>query len=223
MAELRVDEFGMNFHPTYFSHPVDGVHMCYLTKISFYKGMKCRRWFKSKDFQPSNIWISIKFFNNFWDNIPCLKGVITGCVFQPEIKWKLSLIWSGGNAPPGPSSLVLMHLVVLCWWCCCPCHWCWCPLHSHPLTLVSGPYLLLLLLGGGGSTWGWSCWCKIDVIKIKMYKNKIKGGGLTSILACFPCISCIGCGCHHQWWKVVVVICHPLSSCIPVPCFIVSC
>jgi len=27
------------------------------------------------DFQPSNIWISIKFFNNLWDNIYCLKGV----------------------------------------------------------------------------------------------------------------------------------------------------
>jgi hypothetical protein len=34
MDELMVDEFGMNFHPIYFSHPRDGVHMCYLTKYS---------------------------------------------------------------------------------------------------------------------------------------------------------------------------------------------
>jgi len=27
MDELMVDEFGMNFHPIYFSHPRDGVHM----------------------------------------------------------------------------------------------------------------------------------------------------------------------------------------------------
>jgi len=27
------------------------------------------------DFQPSNLWIFIKFFNNLWDNISCLKGV----------------------------------------------------------------------------------------------------------------------------------------------------
>jgi hypothetical protein len=26
-------------------------------------------------FQASNIWIFIKFFNNLWDNISCLKGV----------------------------------------------------------------------------------------------------------------------------------------------------
>jgi hypothetical protein len=40
MAELRVDEFGMNFHPIYFSHPRDGVHMYYLTKFSQSNGMK---------------------------------------------------------------------------------------------------------------------------------------------------------------------------------------
>ena len=28
MDELRVDEFGMTFHPIYLSHPRDGVHMC---------------------------------------------------------------------------------------------------------------------------------------------------------------------------------------------------
>jgi hypothetical protein len=27
------------------------------------------------DFQPSNIWIFIKFFNNLWNHIACLKGV----------------------------------------------------------------------------------------------------------------------------------------------------
>ena len=26
------------------------------------------------NFQPSSIWIVIKFFNNLWDNISCLKG-----------------------------------------------------------------------------------------------------------------------------------------------------
>ena len=33
MAEYMVDEFGMNFHPIYFSHPKDGIHMCYLTNF----------------------------------------------------------------------------------------------------------------------------------------------------------------------------------------------
>jgi hypothetical protein len=39
MAEFMVDEFGMNFHPLYFSHPRDGIHMNYPTKISEPNGM----------------------------------------------------------------------------------------------------------------------------------------------------------------------------------------
>jgi hypothetical protein len=39
MAEFVVDEFGMDFHPIYFSHSRDGVHMCYPTKISELNGM----------------------------------------------------------------------------------------------------------------------------------------------------------------------------------------
>jgi len=34
MAELRGDEFGMNYHPIYFSHPKNGIHMCYLKKFN---------------------------------------------------------------------------------------------------------------------------------------------------------------------------------------------
>jgi hypothetical protein len=30
---------------------------------------------EAMDFQPFNIWIFIKLFNNLWDNISCLKGV----------------------------------------------------------------------------------------------------------------------------------------------------
>jgi hypothetical protein len=33
MAGLRVNEFGINFYPIYFSHPRDGIHMCYLAKL----------------------------------------------------------------------------------------------------------------------------------------------------------------------------------------------
>ena len=40
MAELTVDEFGMNFHPIYFSHSKDGFHLYYITKISYIKEMK---------------------------------------------------------------------------------------------------------------------------------------------------------------------------------------
>jgi hypothetical protein len=35
------------------------------------------------DFQPSNIWIFIKFYGIIF---PASKVWITGCVFQPEIK-----------------------------------------------------------------------------------------------------------------------------------------
>ena len=34
------------------------------------------------DFQPYNIWIFIKFFNNLWDNISSSKVWITGVFFS---------------------------------------------------------------------------------------------------------------------------------------------
>jgi hypothetical protein len=40
MAELMVDEFGMNFHPIYLSHLGDGIHVYYFTKFPYVNGMK---------------------------------------------------------------------------------------------------------------------------------------------------------------------------------------
>jgi hypothetical protein len=50
-------------------------------------------------FQPSNIWISIKFFNNLWDNIYCLKGVDNRVCFSAwdmmEISYHYELLLVG--------------------------------------------------------------------------------------------------------------------------------
>jgi hypothetical protein len=40
MAELTVDEFGMNFHPIYFSHLGDKIHLSYVIKFLQVNGMK---------------------------------------------------------------------------------------------------------------------------------------------------------------------------------------
>jgi len=44
------------------------------------------------DFQPSYIWILIKFFINLWDNISCLKGVDHRVCFPVWDRMEISFI-----------------------------------------------------------------------------------------------------------------------------------
>ena len=86
MAEYMVDEFGMNFHPIYFTHSRDGVHTYYLTKFLslmgwnfILQGDEIQKMSliqdEAMDFQSSNIWIFIKISKKIWNDIFCHKGV----------------------------------------------------------------------------------------------------------------------------------------------------
>jgi len=74
MAELRVDEFGMNFICVTLQMLLNLMGWNFILQGNEIQGMILIQ-DEAMDFRPSSIWNFTNFFNNLWYSISCLKGV----------------------------------------------------------------------------------------------------------------------------------------------------